>query len=185
VDAFADHYVTGAGAAPFDLGPMPPYSRMVTVDEQLVRAPLDRIFALAADVTSWPTHLPHYRFVRFSETRADGGGIVEMSANRPFGVANWPTWWESRMAVLPAARGWRPAIRFKHVRGITTGMDVEWQFEPLNDGRDTRVRILHMWNGPRWPLIGVVAARWVIGPIFVHGIASRTLAGLARAAETS
>jgi hypothetical protein len=32
-------------------------------------------------------------------------------------------------------------------------------------------------------LIGLVAARGVIGPVFVHGIASRTLAGLAHAAE--
>jgi ribosome-associated toxin RatA of RatAB toxin-antitoxin module len=175
-----------SNTAPFELGPMPAQSRMVTVDELLVRAPLERIFALAADVASWPTHLPHYRFVRFSEKRADGGGIVEMSANRPFGVANWPTWWESRMAVVPAAAGRRPpTVRFRHIRGITTGMDVEWQFEPVDAGSATRVRILHVWNGPRWPLIGVIAARWVIGPIFVHGIASRTLAGLARVAETS
>jgi hypothetical protein len=60
-------------------------------------------------------------------------------------------------------------------------MDVEWTFESVPDG--TLVRIVHVWNGPRWPLIGEVAARGVIGPIFVHGIASRTLAGLARSAE--
>ena len=47
----------------------------------------------------------------------------------------------------------------------------------------TLVRIVHVWNGPSWPLIGDVAARAVIGPVFVHGIASRTLAGLARTAE--
>ena len=47
----------------------------------------------------------------------------------------------------------------------------------------THVRLLHVWDGPRWPLIGVVAATAVIGPIFIHGIASRTLAGLAAAAE--
>lgn len=60
-------------------------------------------------------------------------------------------------------------------------MDVEWSFEPVPDG--TRVRIVHAWDGPRWPLIGVLAARAVIGPVFIHGIASRTLAGLARIAE--
>jgi hypothetical protein len=27
-----------------------------------------------------------------------------------------------------------------------------------------------------------MAAEWVIGPVFIHGIASRTLAGVARAA---
>jgi hypothetical protein len=74
-----------------------------------------------------------------------------------------------------------PAIRFRHIGGITTGMDVVWEFTPKGAGTD--VRIIHVWNGPRWPLIGVVAARAVIGPVFVHGIASRTLAGLSKAAE--
>jgi hypothetical protein len=60
-------------------------------------------------------------------------------------------------------------------------MEVEWSFTPVPDG--TRVTVLHLWNGPVWPLIGRVAARAVIGPVFVHGIASRTLAGLALAAE--
>ena len=74
-----------------------------------------------------------------------------------------------------------PWIRFRHVRGVTTGMDVEWRFRQIAGA--THVRIVHVWNGPRWPLIGGLAATRVIGPIFVHGIASRTLAGLARAAE--
>ena len=56
-------------------------------------------------------------------------------------------------------------------------MEVEWSFTPESGG--TRVRIVHAWDGPRWPLIGVFAATAVIGPVFVHGIASRTLAGLA------
>lgn len=169
--------------APLDLGPMPTDRRMTTVDELLFRAPLDRVFALAADVERWPAHLPHYRFVRFLESRRDGsgGGVVEMSANRPFGPVSWPTWWTSLMALhSPGAPG-GPSVRFRHVRGITTGMDVEWTFEPTRGG--TLVRIVHVWNGPRWPLIGLLAARRVIGPVFVHGIASRTLAGLARAAE--
>jgi len=32
-------------------------------------------------------------------------------------------------------------------------------------------------------MIGAIAAKAVIGPVFVHGIASRTLAGLANVAE--
>jgi len=64
---------------------------------------------------------------------------------------------------------------------VTAGMDVEWTFESIPRG--TRVRIVHVWNGPPLPLIGLIAARLVIGPVFVHGIASRTLAGLASAAE--
>ncbi|MDQ6827656.1 MAG: SRPBCC family protein [Gemmatimonadota bacterium] len=163
--------------APYALGPMPLGRPMVTVDEQLVRAPVATIFALARRVEEWPSHLAHYRFVRFRERATDGGGLVEMSANRPFGPMAWPTWWLSEMSVDEH----RPAIRFRHVGGITKGMDVEWSFAP-EDGA-TRVRIVHVWDGPHWPGIGIVAATTVIGPIFVHGIASRTLSGLAQLAE--
>jgi ribosome-associated toxin RatA of RatAB toxin-antitoxin module len=154
---------------------------METVDEQVVRAPVDTMFRIAADVERWPEHLPHYRYVRFRSRRRDGGGVVEMAANRPFGVVNWPTWWLSEMAVLPPGGGHAPAVRFRHIGGITTGMDVEWQFAPVAGG--VQVRIVHVWDGPRWPLIGGIAAVGVIGPVFIHGIASRTLAGLAAAAE--
>ena len=108
---------------------------------------------------------------------ADGGGVVEMSANRPFGVANWPTWWLSEMAVDES----KPAVRFRHIGGVTREMDVEWSLTPSDGG--THVRLVHVWDGPRWPLIGGFAATAVIGPVFIHGIASRTLAGLAKAAE--
>jgi coenzyme Q-binding protein COQ10 len=167
--------------APHALGPMPNDRRMRTVDERFVRAPMDTIFTLAADVLQWPDHLPHYRFVRFEERRSDGGGTVAMSANRPFGALSWPTFWTSLMSVTPPTSAAPASIRFRHVRGVTTGMDVEWTFDAVAGG--TIVRIVHVWNGPRWPLIGDVAARGVIGPVFVHGIAQRTLAGLARAAE--
>lgn len=162
---------------PFDLGPMPAGRAMETVDELLVRAAPDAIFTVVAAVEQWPAYLPHYRFVRFRERASDGGGIVEMSANRPFGLLNWPTWWLSEMQV----RHDTPAVRFRHIGGVTKGMDVEWSFTPAPGG--THVRLVHAWDGPRWPLIGVLAATQVIGPIFVHGIASRTMAGLARAVE--
>ncbi len=162
---------------PFELGPMPLGRPMETTDEQLVRAPWRRIFEIARNVEEWPAHLPHYRFVRFRERASDGGGIVEMAANRPFGSIAWPTWWLSEMSVDDGA----PLIRFRHIGGITKGMDVEWSFEAAPGG--TRVRILHVWNGPRLPLIGIPAATLVIGPVFVSGIASRTLAGLAKVAE--
>jgi hypothetical protein len=168
-------------AEPFRLPPLPGGRRMETVDEQVVRAPLAMMLRIAADVERWPDHLRHYRYVRFRSRRSDGGGVVEMSANRPFGVAGWPTWWLSEMAVLQPGEEGGPSIRFRHIGGITKGMAVEWQFAPVADG--VQVRIVHVWDGPRWPLIGGIAATLVIGPIFIHGIASRTLAGLASAAE--
>ena len=108
-----------------------------------------------------------------------------MSAVRPFelgpsGIAavNWPTWWLSLMSVNQA----RPSIRFRHIGGITKGMEVEWQFQ-RHSAQQTDVRIVHAWDGPRWPIVGLFAATRIIGPVFVHGIASRTLAGLAKVAE--
>jgi hypothetical protein len=109
-----------------------------------------------------------------------------MSANRPFHVRtprgrlpiNWPTWWLSEMSVDTQ----RPSIRFRHVGGITKEMEVEWSFSQTSAG--THVRIVHLWDGPRrLRLIGRLAATRLIGPVFVHGIASRTLAGLAAVAE--
>lgn len=164
---------------PYRLGPMPLDRHMVTVDEQLVNVPKPVIFDIARDVLRWPEHLAHYNYVKFRTRARDGGGLVEMSADRPFGgPLNWPTWWLSEMSVDESI----PNIRFKHVEGITRGMEVEWQFVRRDDAI-THVRIVHAWNGPWWPLIGRVAALAVIGPVFIHGIASRTLAGLARAAE--
>ncbi len=168
-------------AEPLEIGPMPIGREMTTVDEQLVRAPLGRIFTMAADVERWPALLLHYRFVRFDDKRSDGGGIVEMSANRPFGPLNWRTWWRSRMRVYPPNGVVPPAIRFSHIGGITSGMEVEWTFHVAAGG--THVRIVHLWDGPPIPRLGVPAATMVIGPVFVHGIASRTLSGLAARAE--
>ncbi|HEY2066274.1 MAG TPA: SRPBCC family protein [Gemmatimonadaceae bacterium] len=167
--------------APLYLGPMPQGRAMTTVDERVVRAPLARIFSLAADVERWPALLPHYRFVRFLERRRDGGGVVDMSAYRPFGVLRWPTWWRSRMRVDAPQSAARPAVRFTHVGGVTRGMEVEWTFEAMSN--DTFVRIVHVWDGPPVPVVGTFAATALIGPVFVHGIASRTLAGLAAVAE--
>jgi uncharacterized membrane protein len=149
---------------------------MRTVDRLHMRAPIERVFQAAADVERWPGILGHYRWVRMLEHRADGG-LVEMAAWRPFGPIKYPTWWASEMSVDPAAA----AIYYRHVRGITTGMDVVWQLEPSGAGTD--VSIVHQWAGPRWSLIGSAAATWIIGPVFISGIASRTLAGIAKYVE--
>ena len=162
---------------PYRLGPMPLGRAMQTLDERVVAAPPRTVFDIVRRVEEWPAHLPHYRWVCFRERASDGGGLVEMAAYRPFGPVGWPTWWLSEMEVDHSS----PAIRFRHVGGITTEMDVEWSFAPHERG--THVKILHVWDGPRWPGIGVFAATTVIGPVFVHGIASRTLEGLARVAE--
>ena len=149
---------------------------MRTVDRLAMRATPASVFAAASNVEQWPALLPHYRWVRMLERRA-GGGVVEMAAWRPFGPVGYPTWWVSEMWTDPA----RATVRYRHIRGITAGMDVEWSIIPTTEG--SNVTIVHEWNGPGWPLVGRPAAELVIGPVFIHGIASRTLAGIRRAVE--
>lgn len=152
---------------------------MRTVDAITIAAPVERVWPHARDVERWPAILPHYRWVRRLEGPEGGDGVVEMSAWRPFGgPLDWPTWWRSAITVHPAEH----VVRYRHIAGITRGMDVEWRLMPRGDGA-TDVTIVHEWRGPAWPLIGSIAARLVIGPVFIHGIASRTLAGIKRAAE--
>jgi uncharacterized membrane protein len=145
---------------------------MRTVDRIHMRAPLERAYAAASEVERWPGILSHYRWVR----RLDGG-LVEMAAWRPFGPVRYPAWWVSEMTLDRAAG----EIRYRHVRGITRGMSVVWRMADSEGGVD--VEIVHTWDGPAWPLIGRLAADLVIGPVFIHGIASRTLAGIKREVE--
>jgi uncharacterized membrane protein len=151
---------------------------MRTVDRIRIHAPFERVFSAASTVARWPAILPHYRWVRVL-----GDGLVEMAAWRPFGPLKYPTWWVSAMTVD------RPAgeIRYRHVRGITREMQVVWRLVEDGEGseRGVDVEIVHTWDGPAWPLIGRIAANLVIGPVFIHGIASRTLAGIKKAAEST
>ena len=155
---------------------------MRTVDKILIRAPLGRVFRAAADIERWPDILPHYRRVRFLDRRHDDAGTVEMAAWRPFGPMRYPAWWVSEMTVDCA----KSEIRYRHLKGITRGMEVAWRFgttgdDPAVDG--VLVTIVHEWRGPAWPLVGRLAASLVIGPVFIHRIASRTLAGIKRELE--
>jgi hypothetical protein len=152
---------------------------MTILDELVMRAPPLLCFRIAVDVERWPVILPHYRWVRFHERERFGTGRVEMAAWRDFaGPLRWPTWWLSRMQVDES----EPAIYFRHVQGITRGMDVKWSF--LGHAEGTNVQLTHTWEGPPWPAIGKAAWRFVIAPHFVSAIARRTLAGIARESET-
>ena len=95
---------------------------------------LEQIVALAADVERWPTILPHYRWV----TLLEGGGdrkTVEMAARR----GRIPVRWRAVQEI--DRTGPTPVIRFRHVGGVTKGMEVAWTFDPRPGA--VRVRIHH------------------------------------------
>lgn len=149
---------------------------METVDRISVCAPIERVFATAVDVEKWPEFLEHYRWVRVLE-RTSHGCLVEMAAWRPFGPLRYPTWWQSRMSVHHEEN----LIRYEHVGGITKGMDVEWKLAAHDN--EVQITITHRWVGLPVPLLGAAVANWIIGPVFIHGVASRTLVGVKRKAE--
>jgi hypothetical protein len=78
-----------------------------------------------------------------------------------------------RRAVQEIERdGATPVIRYRHIGGVTKGMEVAWTFAP--GPNEVHVRIDHEFNPP-WPLVGGFVADRVIGPHFVAAIAGQTL----------
>lgn len=148
---------------------------METVNSIQIDAPLERIVELAADIEQWPNILPHYRWV----TLLDGGGdhkVVEMAARRDRFSVRW-------LAIQTIERdGATPIIRYRHIGGVTKGMEVAWTFEPTDSGY--HVTIDHELK-LRWPVIGGVVGDRIIGPYFVGYIAGLTLATIKRLAEAN
>lgn len=137
---------------------------------QVMYAPFDRIFDLAAEVERWPERLPHYRYVRRLPT-ANGERRFAMGARR----GPIPVRWEAVQTPLHDER----RIEFVHTGGITRGMWVAWRFDQVGEAVD--VSIEHRLD-LGWPLIGSVAER-VIGPQFIEAIARRTLRRVKELAE--
>ena len=139
----------------------------------LMRAPVERIFALASDVERWPRILPHYRYVRRLPD-PDGERRFAMGARR--GLI--PVSWEAIQRPMPEQR----SIEFVHTGGVTKGMWVAWRFEPTDGGTD--VSIEHRLE-LRWPILAGFAADRVIGPHFIEAIAGRTLRRIRQLSEAA
>lgn len=136
-----------------------------------IDAPPNAVFPLVADLERWPERLPHYRYVRVLARRPEGTHAA-MSARR----GPVPVFWEALQTPDPA----RGAIRFRHVGGITRGMDVLWTLAAERGGtRATITHDLHL----RWPIVGTFLAERVIAPQFIEPIAGLTLARFKAIAE--
>jgi ribosome-associated toxin RatA of RatAB toxin-antitoxin module len=138
---------------------------------QTMRAPFDLVFALAADVERWPDILPHYRYVRPLHSAASERRFAMGARRGPI-----PVRWEAIQRPMLEER----RIEFVHTAGVTKGMEVAWHFDTTSEGLD--VSIEHRLE-LRWPVIGRIAARYVIGPQFIEAIAARTLRRIRDLAE--
>jgi ribosome-associated toxin RatA of RatAB toxin-antitoxin module len=131
----------------------------------------ERVFPLVADLDRWPERLPHYRYVRVLE-RSGGAVRAAMSARR----GAIPVFWTAIQT--PDRDAGR--IRFRHVGGLTRGMEVLWTLDREEGG--TRARITHDLD-LRWPLVGGFLAERVIAPQFIEPIAALTLRRFKQIAE--
>lgn len=142
-----------------------------TTDLWIEAAPRD-LFDLVSDLSRWEEALPHYRYVRIL-SRGDGATHAAMSARR-----GWiPVFWEALQTADPEAR----TIRFRHVRGITRGMEVLWSFTPERGG--TRARVDHDLRDFRIPLVGRWLAERIIAREFIEPIVAKTLGRFRALAE--
>jgi aromatase len=138
-----------------------------------IAAEATTVFALASRTERWPHYLPHYRYVRVLEERGTTR-VVEMAAKR-----GWiPVRWTAEQTNDPS----RPHIAFRHLRGWTRGMEVEWRFEPIPGG--TRVSIEHRLSF-RFPFAADWLGRHVVSDFFISYVAERTLARMKMLAEST
>ena len=152
----------------------PPGDLMRTVDRLSIGAPVERVFQ------------------RRSGRRTVAGASQPLPLGAVAGAADrWRPGRDGRMAAVRAFSSIPPggsrrcastAAGSRFITATSAASPPGWTWsggsQPA-EGR-TDVTIVHEWSGPRWPLIGGPAATWVIGPVFIHGIASRTLAGIAK-----
>jgi ribosome-associated toxin RatA of RatAB toxin-antitoxin module len=138
----------------------------------VIAAPPATIYRLAAETQRWPAILPHYRYVT---VLADDGATrtVEMAARH----LQLPLKWTATQTNDPV----RPHIAFHHIKGPLRGMDVEWIFTPLGGGQ-TEVRIVHELDF-QFPVFAAFFGKYVASDIFIHGVATKTLAHMKRLAE--
>jgi uncharacterized membrane protein len=139
-----------------------------TVD---IAAPVHAVYALGAATERWPQILPHYRYVRVLEERGPTR-VVAMGAWQDV----FPIQWVAEQTNDPVT----PHIAFRHVRGWTRGMDVEWIFE--STGGRTRVTIEHRLNF-LFPVAAEFLGKHLVSDYFVHGVAAKTLARVKAIAE--
>lgn len=128
----------------------------------LIRAPKEKIFEAAADLSQWPRLLPHYRYIDYLK-RGNDRHIVKMACFR----SGIPIAWTSEEIIDRE----KLEVRFRHLKAFTKGMEVVWKLTDTPDG--VRVEILHDLKF-RIRFLAPLADL-VIGKFFISHVASKTL----------
>ena len=122
-------------------------------------------------MTRWPELLPHYRRV-VVRRRSGDRVLAQMVAIRPLlGRIGLPVTWRAEQWAEPDDPD-DLRLRFRHVRGVTRGMDVTWHIRPSPGG--CGVTIEHTFRRPL-PVLGDAALPRFVDRFFTQPIATRTL----------
>ncbi|MGH2374294.1 MAG: SRPBCC family protein, partial [bacterium] len=121
----------------------------------------------------WTALLPEYRWCR----------VLERSPERlVFSMGGWIRGWPARWTAVQEPHPEEHRITFRHLKGITKGMEVEWRFAPAGEAVD--VALTHDLV-MRWTLVGRLVSDLVVGPIYIDYIARKTLAAVKARAEAA
>src|SRR5437868_4419577 len=135
---------------------------MHTGNSIIIHAPKNLIFETAANLELWPKILPHYRYIRYLERGQDRNVVIMAARRGPIPIA-----WTSEQVIDRE----RMEVRFHHLKAFTKGMNVVWTFQETPDG--VRAEITHDLRF-RIPALAPIA-ELIIGSLFIHPIASKTL----------
>ncbi|MCS7192704.1 MAG: SRPBCC family protein [Armatimonadetes bacterium] len=145
------------------------------VVQQTVKAPIERVFAIARQLERFPEWLDYVTAIKIRERSEDGKIVISE--------------WEASVPILSLKAKWverdewdeeRKVCRFTLLEGELDKYEGEWTFEPNPDGTKMRLTVIYEYQVP----IGGALVQQLVRKI-VEEMIKKLLEGIAKAAEQS
>ncbi|MFH1562292.1 MAG: SRPBCC family protein [Nitrospirota bacterium] len=141
-----------------------------TVNSILIKADMNRVFSVAADMEKYPEFIPSYKEVKVV-SREGNKMIVERIGQ----VGKKAVKWKSCVTIEP-----NKSIKAEQLEGPIKGMQIQWLFENTKDG--VQITLTHDFEYKKIPLIGNLIGKLIVARI-VKKMAEETLKGIKGRAE--
>lgn len=136
-----------------------------TVNSILIKADIDRVFSVAADMEKYPEFIPSYKEVKVVSREGN-----KMLVERIGQVGKKMVKWKSCVMLEPNS-----SIYAEQIEGPIKGMQIQWLFEDTKDG--VQITLTHAFEYKKIPLIGNLIGRLIVARI-VKQMADETLKGI-------
>ncbi|MDI6736424.1 MAG: SRPBCC family protein [bacterium] len=136
-----------------------------TVNSILIKASIDRVFSVAADMEKYPEFIPSYKEVKV--VNRDGNKMI---VERLGQVGEKTVKWKSCVTLTPLK-----SIQAEQLEGPIKGMQIQWLFEDTKEG--VKIILIHDFEYKKIPLIGNLIGRLIVARI-VKKMAEETLKGI-------